>query len=166
MGHNDPWWIQLHRCKQLALEGVKNSWTVQWYTTLPHSVWNSSPLAGVGGKGGTWIFPPDPEHSVQLISFTTLTGLLHPWQNKPTTIKQWNFNIRPWCGIQWMVTIYLSTFMPSLAFPYFFLSPSTSHSLLNKNLYYWLQHMVLFAPHFEQMHLSNNFNIWIIILLF
>lgn len=84
MGHDEPWWTQLHRCKQLVPEGVKDSWTVPWYTTLPHSVWNSSPL-----RGGTWIFPSKSEHSVQWISSTTLTGLPPPLteQNNHQTLK-------------------------------------------------------------------------------
>lgn len=161
MGHDGPWWTQLDWCTgQLALEAVKDFWNVLWCATFPHSVWNFSFL-----RGCTWIFPPEPEPSALWISSTTMAGLPPPLTEQDSHHQTLKLQHQALLQDPMNGDYILSTFIPSLAFACFFLSPSTSYLLLNKNSYYWFHPMVLFAPHFEQTHFSNNFNIWIIILL-
>lgn len=131
----------------------RDSWTILWCTTLPHSVWNSSPF-----RGGTWTFPLAPEHSVQWISSTTLTGLpphLTEQDNNHQTLKFEHQALvqDPMNGDYILFYFHY--------FPCFFLFLSISLYLTLPC--YWFS--IWFAPRFGQMHFSNNFNIWVIILL-
>lgn len=120
MGHDGPWWTQLHWGKQLALEETPEpSCDAQHYPIQCETLHPSGEVPGHSHLHLNTLFSGFPPPLWQ--------GFPHTWQNKTTTTRHWNFNTKPWCRIQWMVTIYFSTFITSLAFSYFFLSPSTSH---------------------------------------